>query len=503
MKEYFLTVDVGTTAVKVGAVNRRFEVEICLKREYRLKTEGERVTFPPRLYWEYAREGLCEIVRKIGDDSVAGIAITTQGETMIPVDEAGEPLGEAVVWLDGRAGKQGEKISALVSRETFYSRTGVAECNGFCPVSKLLWFKEEEPELYRKARYFLLLEDYLLMRLTGEIVTEKSLLSTTGYFDIMQDRLWEELLTELGLDPEKIPRALDCGQVVGTLTEEAARQLGLPKTVPAVTGAMDQVCGALGAGNFVPGALTETTGTALCIGKTVQKEKIRTDSYIPVYRHYSDELQLLLPVCMTGGMALKWFKDTFCAEEEACARENGQDIYEVLSRMAQKAGPLSGGVVMLPYLSGSLQPHYAPEYRGGFLGVGMHSRKEDFVRALMEGVGYMLRENLCLLDQRGERQETIFSMGGGAKSPVWCQIKADITGRKICPLKEEETALAGAAMLCARGVEGRTSSWLKGEDREVKRIYTPDPGLVERYDQGFQRYCRLLEATINEFFTLS
>ena len=279
----FLTIDVGTTAVKVCVITEDFEILACKTREYQLNTEGKTVTIPPEEYWKYTKEGIRAVVESCGGEHIAGIAVTTQGETLIPVDAQGNPLYDAVVWLDGRAGEQAEKINQLVDSKEFYQKTGVPECNELCPVSKLLWFMEKEPEVYRQARYFFLLEDYIIFCLTGRSVTEKSLLSTTGYFDIVEDKVWDGILEKIGFDAMKIPPAMECGEIVSEISKKAAQELGLGKGTMVVTGAMDQVCGAIGAGNSIPGMLTETTGTAMCIGKTIEKTSINPDYPIPFY----------------------------------------------------------------------------------------------------------------------------------------------------------------------------------------------------------------------------
>lgn len=493
----FLTIDVGTTAVKVCAVTEDFEILACKTREYRLKTEEKTVTIPAQEYWKYAKDGIRAVVESCGGGHIAGIAVTTQGETLIPVDAQGNPLYDAVVWLDGRAGEQAEKINRIVRPKEFYQTTGVPECNELCPVSKLLWFVEKEPEVYRKARYFFLLEDYIIFRLTGRSVTEKSLLSTTGYFDIVEDKVWDEILDKIGFDADKIPEAMDCGEVVGEITEDVAQELGLGKHTLVVTGAMDQVCGAIGAGNRVPGMLTETTGTALCIGKTIEKTLINPDYPIPVYRHYKKDLQLLLPVCMTAGMALKWFKDTFCEKEVEEAARAGEDVYDLLNRLAEESKPLAGGIIMLPYLAGSLQPYQSPEFRGGFLGVGLESRKCDFVRALMEGVSFMLKENLQLLDRLGgSESDFLISMGGGSKSDIWCQIKANVTALPVHTLRESETASIGAAMLCALGLGRATSLTESMPGAGLKKVYEVKQEETEKYEQGYERYSFYLSRII-------
>lgn len=494
MKDYYLTIDAGTTAIKVCAVDSGFRLAASVNMEYTLCTEGSLATLEPEIYWNYTKEGIRRIAARMEGGRLLGIAITTQGETMIPVDAEGQELYNAVVWLDGRAGEEAEEIKGLVNSGEFYRKTGIPECNEFCPVSKMLWFRRKRPKIYARTKYFFLLEDYLIFRLTGRAVTEKSLLSTTGYFDIEEDRIWDELLHKCGLAPDKIPQVLDCGEIAGELLAGTAEELGLPLHIPVVTGAMDQVCGAIGAGNFFPGLLTETTGTALCIGKTINKTAVCQQYRIPVYRHYRKELQLLLPVCMTAGMALKWFKDTFCEKEAEEAASSGREVYDLLNALAEESQPLAGGVIMLPYLSGSLQPCYAPGYRGGFLGVGLDSRKSDFVRALMEGVAYMLKENLRLLDSMGESGSSMVSMGGGAKSPVWCQIKADVTGMDIYTLRTNETASVGAAMLCRMGIAGQTR--LEEGPQETAAVYHPRPALQESYEKGYENYLWFLQRTI-------
>lgn len=498
-KKLYLTIDAGTTAIKVSALNSAFKIVASENMEYQLITEGEYITLPAETYWNYAKQGILAVSQMVGGDCICGITVTSQGETMIPISEKGKPLHDAVVWLDGRAGEEAGKIREIVREEEFYQKTGIPECNEFCPISKILWFKEKRPQIYAEAKHFLLLEDFLIYKLTGCMVTEKSLMSTTGYFDLEKDCVWNEILESIGISPDKIPPALECGEVVAKIKGEAASELGINSEATVITGAMDQVCGAIGAGNLAPGMITETTGTALCIGKTVTDTRINTEFRIPVYRHYKKELRLLLPVCMTAGIALKWFKDTFCELEKAEAEKNGEDVYELLNRLAEQSEPLAGGIIMLPYLAGSLQPYHAPEYRGGFLGVGLRSRKEDFVRALMEGVSYMLKENLLLLEEISKGNGgCIISMGGGAKSDIWCRIKAGVTGMEIHTCGEAETASAGAAMLCGLGLGKYHTLHEAASEQSVKDRYRPVDREVKLYKAGYEQYKRLLKRTIEQ-----
>ena len=453
---YILVFDLGTTSVKAVLFDGRLKRLALHSVEYTLLAEDKTVEFPPEEYWNAvcrAATGVFE-QQKDAPGKLLGITVTTQGETLIPVDEKGTPLRNAIVWLDGRAESQAAAIRAYINREAFYRSTGIPECNGFCPISKLLWIKENEAEVYKNTRWFLLLGDYILFRLTGIFCGEKTLLSTTGYFRIDEDRMWNELLTGLKLDSGKIPPVKECGEPLGVLGSDAARQLGINAQAMVITGAMDQVCGAAGAGNITEEEITETTGTALCLGATISKRAIDSRGTVPVYRHIFASRYLVLLVSMTAGMAFKWFKDTFCHPEIAKALHTGQNVYDLLNELAASSPPLAKGLVHLPYLAGSIQPDNNPAARGAFTGLGLEHTKADFIRALFEGVGYMLRENIELLEREFSLTcSRLRSLGGGSRSPLWNQIKADITGFSIETMAEPECTSSGAAALCAFAIK--------------------------------------------------
>lgn len=520
MKEgCYLVLDVGTTSVKVSVMDRNFCVKYTSIREYQLEASGSQVELEPEVYTRSAAEGIREAVRAGQVIGLRGIAVTTQGETLIPVDRDGVPLSKAIVWLDGRAEDQAKEIQAKIPEDLFYEKTGIPGCNGLCPVSKLLWIREQKPEVYEQAKYFLLLEDYLIFWLTGRFATEKSLLCTTGYFDIQKDELWEEILDRFSIEKEKIPPVYECGTVVGNVLPVRAEELGLSGNadsgqeggIPVVTAAMDQICSALGAGNCFSGMVTETTGTAMCIGETVERYQLLEKARIPVYRHGVPGKYMLLAVCMTAGMTLKWFKDVFCRSEQEEAEKNGVSVYEILDQMAESAEPLCGGLRMLPYLSGSVQPFDAPGLEGSIHGISLRHTKADFVRSIMEGVGFMLRENLELLECiTGEKIDKISSMGGGAKGDCWCQIKADISGAVIQAGGQPETTSAGAAVLCAVGIgdypsveEAAQDAGMAGHQENGDRVFCPDDTLTELYAQAYREYKAYLEQEVKLSQSLS
>ena len=491
--ELILTFDLGTTSVKTCIFSRDMKILGSSTLEYQLLTPASGIVeLPPEVYWDTIKKGIAGAADDAGVSlkDVAAIAISTQGETMIPVDEAGNALHNAVVWLDERAHGEAADISAKFDAETFYAHTGVPECTGYCPVSKLLWFRRNAPEIYEKAHKFLLLEDFVIGRLTGRFVTEKSLLCTTGYYDIIADSYWDELLDAMDLDKNKLPEALECGTVVGSVLPEVAEALGLSPEAKVITAAMDQTAAAVGAGNLTPGIVTETTGTAMCIGATADHPDMHHPARVCVYRHIYPGKYLLLPTCMTAGMVFKWFKDAFCQEESRLAEETGVSVYDILGDQAGDVAPGAGGLILLPYFTGVIQPDNDPNARGVFLGVGLDTGKPEFVRAIFEGIAYMLRENLLLIETvDGQKVTAVRSLGGGSKSKIWRQIKADVCGVEICSMSEAECTSLGAAILAAVALgyypDAATAAAL---GNSLASTLTPDDSKKAIYDKGYHRY---------------
>ena len=491
--ELILTFDLGTTSVKTCIFSKELRILGSSTLEYQLLTPAPGIVeLPSQVYWDTIRQGIADaaVDAKVDLQDVRAIAISTQGETMIPVDRDGKALHNAVVWLDERAHAEAADICGHFDAETFYAHTGVPECTGYCPVSKLLWFRRNQKDVYDAAYKFLLLEDFVIQRLTGRFVTEKSLLCTTGYYDIMEDAYWDEMLTAMDLDGSKLPEALECGTTVGRVLPEIARELGLSPEAVVITAAMDQTAAAVGAGNLVPGIVTETTGTAMCIGGTADHADMHHPARICVYRHIYPGKYLLLPTCMTAGMVFKWFKDSFCQEEARQAAETGVSVYDLLGDQAGQVAPGANGLILIPYFTGVIQPDNDPNARGVFFGVGLDTKKPEFVRAIFEGIAYMLRENLALIETvDGQKVTAVRSLGGGSRSRIWRQIKSDVCGVEIDSMSEAECTSLGAAILAA------VALGYYPDAAEAARIgnslastLTPDVSKKEIYDKGFARY---------------
>lgn len=479
-----MTFDVGTTSVKVCLFDYKLN-ELCSSIvEYELETDASFVELSPETYIDSIKEGINKIKSKVKDAVIKAIASTTQGETLILVDKDGTPLTKAIVWLDARADREAKKISEKIDAETFSKKTGLVELNGAVPISKLMWIKENEKEIYDKTYKFLFLEDYIIYRLTGKMVSEKSLVTSSGYFDLETDDYYSEILDASEISKEKLPPLYECGALVSNVSDKASEEFGLPKETLVYTGAMDQVSSAVGAGALYSGIITETTGTALVVTSFAKKREYLSLNGITEYRHIHKGEFLNLAFSNTAGIVLKWFKDTFCRD---LIKEN-ENIYDTLGNMANDIAPLSDGLSLFPHFEGTNFPEVNLDAKGVYFGIGLNTKRAHFVRALFEGVAYMLRENI---EKLAVDAKEIKSLGGASDSDVWSKIKADVTNKNFITYKGESTS-RGVAILTLVNM-GVFSSYDEAfKNIQVKNSYKPGEN-VKIYERGYERYINMYE----------
>ena len=479
--------DVGTTAVKACLFSPSLELVACSVQEYALRTQGERVEADAAALYCAARAGLADALSQAPGCIPAAVSITTQGETLTLADRSGEPLRPFLVWLDSRAENEAQALRSVLDNETFYKTTGLPEVTGALPLAKLLWLRKHEPDTFVRAHKLLLLEDYLLHWLTGRFVSEKSLQTSTGWFDLHSDGLWHSGLAAAGASAELLPELLECGAPAGSLLPGPAAELGLPPNIPVVAGAMDQTAAALAAGCTRPGTVTETTGTALVMAACTDAPMFRSGHHVTVYRHALPGKYLYLPIGNTAGMALRWFRDEFCRDLPA-----GAAGYAALDALVQSVPCGCDGLAFLPFLSGSVDPDACPEARAAFFGARLSTTRAHFARSVMESVAFLLRDFFGMLNALGCPADTVYSLGGGARSAVWQQIKADACGRTFrVPACSEATAM-GAALLAGWG-SGLIAPGVfpcRGESA----VYLPDNARAPAYDTAYSLYKKLYAA---------
>ncbi len=485
MTPHILTIDAGTTSVKVCLFSPDLKLKKKSIQEYSLQKNGLQVEAEAGTYLEAVRRGVLET--GAGAEDIAAVGLTTQGETLTLTDRSGVPLRPFLVWLDQRAEKEAEILKERFPDEMFYRETGLPGITGAMPLAKALWLKKNEPDLFSRAGRLVLLEDYLLHFMTGRFLTERTLQTSTGWYSLRKDRFWSEALDAAGISCDMLPELTDSGSFAGPLAKTAADALGIRPGVPVCTGAMDQISAAWAMNSLFPCPVMETTGTALVAAATVtglsildRKDLLRTT----LYRYVTGNRYLLLPIGNTGGMSLTWFRDQFCRDLDGS--------YDSLSRLAQNAPPGAGGLLFLPFLDGSVDPDFCPQAKAVFFGLSLSSERSHCVRAVMEGVAHLLREMLEIMEKCGIPAEQVCSLGGGGRSPVWEQIKADVCGKPFLTLDCEEAPSLGAALLAGQGagiLSGNPSSCLC-----VTARYDPDPSTSEIYRKSHETYQKLYQA---------
>ncbi len=504
--KYIISIDVGTTSIKIGLFDKQLKAVGFLGEEYTLlMPQNEYVELDADIYWQSIKKVIKKLLKQYGVDGqdIASIGICSQGETVIPVDKNGNPLHNAIVWLDARAKEEAELLKHKIGEDLFYRTTGLNEIWAAHPICKLLWIKNNLPQVYNETDKFLLLTDFITYQLCGKALTEWTMMCSTGYYDINQKRVWFEGLRAAGIDLEKIPPVHKSGISAGTVSPDVANSLGISADTKVIISANDQMCGAVGGGNISPGIVTETTGTALVLTASVDKPNYDSAQKLVYYLHVKGNYLSVL-YSTTAGMILKWFKDEFCEKEVREARELGVSIYDMLGRMAAAIAPGSEGLMLYPQFAGKVSPNNDPYTRGVFFNVGLNSKKAHFIRAIFEGVAYMLCENIKAIEESGIIVSEIKSMGGGSKSDIWNQIKADVTGKTIVTLEHTETTSLGVAIIAAVSL-----NWFESIEEAVRdtvlvdKVFHPNAENAQKYMKAYAVYTQLDKGFAEFFYQLN
>jgi xylulokinase len=423
-----------------------------------------------------------------GAQHIAAIGLSVQGEAVMPVDEQGRTLRPAILGMDTRTGEQNAWLCQRFGAEHLFERTGMP-VHTVNTLPKLLWLKQYEPDLWARANRFLLYEDFLIQKMTGRAVISRCLASRTQLYDIPDDRWSPEILEVLDLEPDRLATVEPSGVAVGEMQFGLAEALGLSKAPLVVTGGHDQACGALGVGLTRPGLAMDSTGTAEVVEVALAAPALNETLYkgdISVYAHTVPGLYLAMTLNHSGGLVLRWFRDTFGQEEIREAQASDQDAYDLLLEKASM-GPTS--LLLLPDFAGSGTPTFDTGSKGAILGLTFATEKPDLAKAILEGLTFELRLNLDLLKDGGVSIDELRAIGGGARSELWLQLKADITGVPVVAPRITEAASWGAALLAGVGA-GHFASAAEAADEKVHldRRFEPDPGRMARYEERFALY---------------
>jgi xylulokinase len=499
-----LGLDIGTTGCKavlfdlegrvLGQGAREYEIHV--PRPGWAEQDAEHV-------WKLAWDALGEAVAAAPRDPPLALALSVQGEAVIPVDGDGRALRPAILGMDTRTAAENQWLEAQFGAHALFRRTGMP-IHTINTLPKLLWLRWHEPETYQSAHQFLLYEDFLLRRLDGQARISHCLASRTQMYDQAAGDWADDILGACDIDRERLaPLASPAGGVIGTLRPDLARALGLERQVLLVSGGHDQACAALGGGVLHAGQAMVSTGTAEVLEVACPDlfaphafSQVRLDdlgqSNISLYRHVVPGLYLAMTLNHSGGLLLRWFRDALCRWEREQAQVTGQDPYDLLLSDLP-AGPTR--LLVLPHFAGSGTPWLDTASKGAILGLTFATTQAEIVKALLEGLTFELRISLDLLREAGLAVDELRAVGGGARSPLWLQLKADICQVPLRVPRVTNAACLGAALLAgvAAGVYPGLAAAVEQAVHVQERV-APQAGSVSAYDRRYQLYRQVYPA---------
>lgn len=486
--KYYIGVDLGTSAVKLLLMNDKGAIEKIVSREYPLY-------FPrpgwsqqnPEDWWNGTVEGIRELISGIDGNLVAGISFGGQMHGLVILDEADQVIRPAILWNDGRTAAQTDYLNQVVGKETLARNTANIAFAGFT-APKLLWVREQEPENFARIAKIMLPKDYLAYRMTGVFCTDYSDASGMLLLDV-KNRCWsEEMLKTCGVRKEQMPRLYESYEKVGTLKPEVAGQLGLSCDCLVAAGAGDNAAAAVGTGTVGEGKCNLSLGTSGTI--FISSDNFRMDGHNALHAFaHADGHYHLMGCMLSAASCNKWWMEEIIQTEDYAKEQ-------------EKIGKLGENhVYFLPYLMGERSPHNDPNARGTFIGITMDTTRAQMTQAVLEGVAFAIRDSFEVARSLGISIDRTMICGGGAKSPLWKKIMANVLNIQVDVPQIEEGPAMGAAMLAAVA-DGTFASVKEAADCvvRVKETISPDPALAAAYDRQYRKFAQIYPA-VRELFS--
>ncbi len=482
---YYFGVDLGSTNIKVAAYNGKMELVDRQSVPVTYIRENGFVEFDGEKYFDglVTLMGSMMKANAIPAEEVAQITLTGQAESLVVLNKSGKAMMNVISWMDERSVGECEALSKQFTPEEIEAVTGQMAVLPTWPATKILWLKNNAPEIFKNAGTYMMLKDYIVYRLTGKKLGDCSIATFTFYFDIYEKKYWEKMLCAIGITEEKLPPLKEPCTVAGTLLPEVAKSMAMGESTKVNIGALDHFAGMVGTGNVTRGGMTLSTGTVMAL-TTMSAEPAPRDSGIAMHYGFIPDTHIMLPVAESGGVSLEWFRRT-------CMGDVGYDqMNEVLSQRE-----LPNNLIFLPYLVGTNSPEFDTDASGMFYGLRQENDIFDMACAVMEGVAFMLRKNCDHIRAKGTEISHIIATGGGAKSPIWCQLQADITGLPVVIPTEKEAACLGAALIGAVA-DGMFESYEAATKACVSFQKRFEPNNAEKFEKKYKKFCALYQALL-------
>ena len=494
---YLIGIDVSTTATKALLIDAKGAVVAVAATEYNFETPQPLWSEQdPMLWWDGAIASIRTVLAKSSVDpaQIVGVGLTGQMHGLVLLDENGAVLRPSILWNDQRTAAQCDEIRSRLGKTRLIQLTGNDALTGFT-APKILWVRTHEPEIYRRVRHILLPKDYVRYRLTDSFAMDKADSAGTLLFDLQQRTWSNEVVTALGIDPAWLPPTFEGPQITGHISAAAAQATGLRVGTPVIAGGGDQAAQGVGVGAVQEGIIALTLGTSGVVFGTVNQPFFEPEGRLHAFCHAVPERWHLMGVMLSAAGSLRWYRDTIAP---------GATYDDLLAPAAQIPAGCEG-LIFLPYLTGERTPHPDPLARGAFVGLTVRHTLPHLTRAVLEGVGFGLRDSFELMKGIGLNAiQQVRISGGGARSPLWRQILADLLGSELVTVNTTEGAAYGAALLA--GVA--TGIWPDVDAAcaqviQVTGSTQPNAAATAHYDAVYAQYRQLYPALKPSFANLA
>lgn len=490
---YWLGLDVGTGSSRAILVDANGRVAFSHVEAH----EDMRMPKPlwaeqdPEDWWRASQLAVKGVLRSASADgsSIRGIGLSGQMHGLVLLDRNNKVIRPALIWCDQRSQRQVDEINAAIGLENILHAIANPVLTGFT-LPKLLWVRDNEPELFSDVKHILLPKDFLRFKLTGEFATDVSDASGTALFDVLHRKWSNKMIESLHLDRTTLPRACESSEISGQVTEQVARATGLRKDTPVVAGAGDQAASAIGNGIVEPGAVSCTVGTSGVVFAYLKEPAYDPDGRVHTFCHAIPNAWHVMGVTQGAGLSLQWYRNRLAQNS----------LYDELTADASLSPRGAQGLFWLPYLMGERTPHLDPNARAAWVGLTAKHQSSDLVRSILEGVCYSLKDCLEIIASLGAPATVIRLSGGGAKSPLWHQLFADILNQKVTTLETQEGSAYGAALLAmiGTGEYANAQEVCRSAIHEIS-IKHPDADAMAFYERHYRVYKSLYPTLKSSF----
>ncbi len=498
-----LGIDLGTTGVKAALFAEDGHVLADAFFDYPLfHPHPGWAEQNPADWWQATISAICTCLDEgskhgMQPADVRGVGLSGQMHGVVLLDADSQVLRPCIIWADQRSDAQCRWMTEKVGASQLIEYVSNPALTGFS-APKLLWIRDNEPDIFAKAHTMLLPKDYIRYRLTDVMAMEISDAAGTCLLDVKHGAWSQEVLKAIELNPSLLPPVVLADAVSGSITQEAASLTGLVAGTSVAGGGADNACGAVGNGVVVPGLALVSIGTSGVVLAHADTPRVDMSGPVPrvhTFNHAVPHAWYLMGVTQGAGLSLHWVRDNIGLPERALERWTGEDAYDILTKEAASVAPGSDGLIFLPYLQGERTPHLDAYARGGWIGLTARHDRRHLIRSVLEGVAFSLKDCFTILDEQGLTIEQMRATGGGAKSPLWRQIIADVLGVELVTTNATEGPAFGAALLAgvASGVYSSVQAACEKTVRVVERTQ-PRKEVASAYDQAYNVYKALYPA---------